>query len=79
MGTHILTRAAITLAALAMASPAPAAPLWGIGKAIDGDSLTVDGKEVRLHGIDAPEFNQTCKKGGQDWALACAGMTRRGR
>ena len=27
---------------------------------IDGDSLKVGGKEVRLFGIDAPEYHQTC-------------------
>ena len=27
---------------------------------IDGDSLNVNNKEVRLIGIDAPEYNQTC-------------------
>jgi endonuclease YncB( thermonuclease family) len=27
---------------------------------IDGDSLKVAGKEVRLFGIDAPEYKQTC-------------------
>lgn len=27
---------------------------------IDGDSLIVDGKEVRLSGIDAPEYHQVC-------------------
>lgn len=27
---------------------------------IDGDSLKVGGKEVRLFGIDAPEYSQTC-------------------
>ena len=27
---------------------------------LDGDSLRVGGKEVRLYGIDAPEYNQTC-------------------
>ncbi len=27
---------------------------------IDGDSLKVGGKEVRLFGLDAPEYNQTC-------------------
>jgi endonuclease YncB( thermonuclease family) len=27
---------------------------------IDGDSIRVDGKEVRLLGIDAPEYRQTC-------------------
>jgi endonuclease YncB( thermonuclease family) len=27
----------------------------------DGDSLMIGGLEVRLHGIDAPELDQTCK------------------
>ena len=42
--------------------------LWGICvgsaeafvKVIDGDSLVVDNKEIRLSGIDAPEYKQTC-------------------
>ncbi len=28
---------------------------------IDGDSLNVDGEEIRLTGIDAPEAQQTCR------------------
>ena len=40
----------------------------GIGRAKDGDSLMVGEREVRLFGIDAPEWDQTCKRGGQDWA-----------
>jgi len=49
MGTrkHILPTPLIALAGLAMTSPATAAPFWGIGKAIDGDSLTVDDKRRR--------------------------------
>lgn len=27
---------------------------------IDGDSLRMDGREIRLAGIDAPEYRQTC-------------------
>ena len=36
----------------------------GTGNAVakDGDSLVLNGIEVRLHGIDAPEFNQTCRR-----------------
>lgn len=41
---------------------------FGVGQAKDGDSLMVGGREVRLFGIDAPEWDQTCKRGGQDWA-----------
>jgi len=45
----------------------PGGPFYGIARAKDGDSLTVDGREVRLFGIDAPEFDQTCKRNGGSW------------
>ncbi len=32
----------------------------GIAKVTDGDSIKVDDKKIRLMGIDAPEFSQTC-------------------
>ena len=28
---------------------------------VDGDSLRLDGRKVRLHGIDAPELGQSCR------------------
>ncbi|MBQ8661153.1 MAG: thermonuclease family protein [Alphaproteobacteria bacterium] len=28
--------------------------------AVDGDSLLIDGRDIRLEGIDAPEYNQKC-------------------
>lgn len=30
----------------------------------DGDSFAIGGQEVRLWGVDAPEYHQTCIKGG---------------
>ena len=42
-------------------------PVWGVARAQDGDSLLVDGKRVRLFGIDAPELGQTCTRAGQEW------------
>jgi endonuclease YncB( thermonuclease family) len=34
----------------------------------DGDTLTIDKQDYRLHGIDAPEFTQMCKTAaGVDW------------
>ncbi len=37
------------------------AGVHGRARVIDGDSLQVNGVEVRLHGIDAPELRQTCR------------------
>jgi endonuclease YncB( thermonuclease family) len=39
----------------------------GMGKAIDGDSILLAGEELRLKGIDAPEFDQICDKDGKAW------------
>lgn len=33
----------------------------------DGDSLTLAGERIRLVGIDAPEFDQMCRKNGADY------------
>jgi len=34
----------------------------------DGDTITLKGQRIRLRGIDAPEYNQTCEKGGATYA-----------
>lgn len=39
----------------------------GRARAIDGDSLEVNGAEIRLHGIDAPEYRQPCRLRGHHW------------
>jgi endonuclease YncB( thermonuclease family) len=36
-----------------------AEPLSGQAKVIDGDTIVLAGERVRLHGIDAPELDQT--------------------
>lgn len=36
--------------------------------AIDGDTLSSHGERLRLKGIDAPEYRQSCRRGGADWA-----------
>ncbi|TCR64835.1 thermonuclease family protein [Bosea sp. BK604] len=38
----------------------PARQLVGAAQAIDGDSLRLLGEELRLEGIDAPEYRQVC-------------------
>lgn len=41
---------------------------WVKGQAdvIDGDSVRIAGREIRLEGIDAPEYHQTCRKEGAE-------------
>ena len=60
---------ALASAATSACAPAGATSTFsGIARAMDGDSLMVGEREVRLFGIDAPEFGQTCTKNGQPWA-----------
>ena len=44
-----------------VAALTPALALEGRVSVIDGDTLEMHGKRIRLHGIDAPESGQTCK------------------
>ncbi len=39
----------------------------GVPTVADGDSLTLAGQRVRLRGIDAPEYGQTCRRAGADY------------
>ena len=62
-----------------LAAPAQAGGLAGTASVIDGDTLEVRGRRIRLHGIDAPESRQRCEDGtrqsyrcGQRAALALA-------
>ncbi|MEO1788306.1 MAG: thermonuclease family protein [Pseudomonadota bacterium] len=53
---------------LGLATPVAANPSGPI-RVIDGDTLDVGSTRVRLHGIDAPEANQTCMRpDGAVWA-----------
>ena len=42
--------------------------IFGKAKVIDGDTVHINKNKIRLHGIDAPEANQTCNKGGLIWS-----------
>ena len=39
----------------------------GVPTVADGDLLTLAGQRVRLRGIDAPEYGQTCRRAGADY------------
>ncbi len=39
----------------------------GVAQVTDGDSLRVNGVEIRLKGIDAPELRQTCEREGRPY------------
>ena len=47
--------------------------LTGPAKVIDGDTIVVADQLIRLHGIDAPELDQTFQWRGQD--IACGTMS----
>ena len=42
-------------------------PLVDWAAVLDGDTLSVKGKRVRLQGVDAPEIGQTCLDDGASW------------
>src|SRR5260370_5452316 len=51
----------------------PASPLIGRARVLDGDSLEMSGARIRLQGIDAPEWKQTCTDTkGQAWSCGQA-------
>lgn len=64
---------ATRIAALAVPAPAlapAAAPVAGPATVIDGATLSVGGKRLRLHGIAAPALDQTCFD-AQERGYAC--------
>lgn len=65
----VLVRRLMVAAVLAtIAAPASAEELVGRATVIDGDTIEIHGKRIRILDIDAPESRQTCMNGdGQEW------------
>ena len=60
-----MTRVLYVLALTLFAIPAYAGDIVGDAKVIDGDTIEIGRTRIHLHGIDAPEPDQTCEKGGK--------------
>lgn len=57
---------ALALVILALLGRVREESITGTAHVIDGDSLVVNGREMRLKGLDAPESRQTCRVAGKD-------------
>ena len=71
----VLAMLALAAAARLMTRQESPGEVSGWSRVIDGDSLQVAGREVRLVGIDAPEGRQTCRRDGVDWDCGHAART----
>ena len=58
-------RAFVFIAILILTTGPVLADMEGQPAVIDGDSLSIAGVVFNLHGIDAPESDQTCDKDGE--------------
>jgi endonuclease YncB( thermonuclease family) len=66
---NIVTALVLVAASLILSQPAfTQEKFCGHTNAGDGDDLFIDGQDIRLHGIDAFERDQTCtRSNGQTW------------
>lgn len=63
-GIDIAATVFIVVALLVLATLLREERIAGNAFAVDGDTLAVDGRRVRLKGLDAPEMSQTCQRAG---------------
>ena len=58
------TGRAIAVLAFLVVVPASAETISGRAQVIDGNTIEIGGRRIRLFGIDAPEGGQTCVRDG---------------
>jgi len=58
---------ALTVMAMGLPSAASAVELAGPARVIDGDTIEIGSRRIRLHGIDAPETAQRCQLPEGTW------------
>jgi endonuclease YncB( thermonuclease family) len=79
-----MIRIVISAIAVFLALPCAAADIMGQATVIDGDTIEIHDRRIRLFGIDAPEAPQTCTANGKTYlcgqqaALALADKIGRG-
>lgn len=61
----MLKRVCCAFAMMFATGSVSAGELSGIATVVDGDTIAIGGARVQLYGIDAPEPDQTCEKGGK--------------
>ena len=54
--------------------PLPGQRLQGKATVFDADTLGIHGQRLRLEGVDAPEFEQTCGAPGREWPCGQAAI-----
>lgn len=53
---------------LLLSMPAAAQDITGQPQIVDGDSIKIAGERISLHGIDAPERRQACRRDGEAYS-----------
>ena len=64
----------LALALILFAAEAIGGEASGRATVLDGDSLRLGHLEIRLQGIDAPEYKQTCGRGDERWNCGIAAV-----
>ena len=57
----------VVIFVVSLAWPAVAQEHSGIPRVVDGNTIIIDFKSIRLHGIEAPNAEQLCEIDGENW------------